>query len=135
MEINITALIERSDDMHYYSASQMELGHDAGRITWQNAVDAAEESPVLTTPEQIAALREHVVGMGASDCEDLTDAEYNALFLQLVAGDIREAGEDLTEDYEAYQAAAEAGQISGNIFRCDIEGHESFGEWFYYLGC
>lgn len=140
MELNITHLIE-ADNMMDYSASVAEIGTNAGRDTWNAAMEEFDtdygDMKPLVNGDDIQTAKDYFGEFGAWDDEERatwTDQEVNALLLQFIAGDIREAGDDLTEDYEAYQARAEAGEISGNIFKCDIEGHESFGQWFIYIG-
>ena len=143
MEIKITHLVERKDDMIYYSASRMELGDDAGQVTWENAIgNCCPDNPdsdgiLLTTPDQIQEVKDYFGSFGAWDDEEReawTDQEVNALLLQSIAGDVREAGDSLTENYAAYTEQVESGSISGRIYRCDVKGSENFGEWFYYVG-
>ncbi len=73
-----------------------------------------------------ASLREYAAGFGAWDDDEIAawDAgECNALFVQLVSGDMREAGMDEGDledfDWEEYEHHANVGQISGNIYRGD----------------
>jgi len=82
------------------------------------------ETPLLTTPEQLDALRDHVRGYGAwsvAEIDAWSPAECNAMFIQLINGDMREAGLDnqLPDeiDWAEYDRRAEAGQISGAIFK------------------
>lgn len=127
MELNITSLMNRKHEMHYYSASQAEYGSDAGRITWENAKDAAEEQPLVTTDEQIAEVKDYFREFGAWE-DDEIDAwgvnEVNALLLQLIAGDIRERQhyEDKGE-MERYEE-----NLGGRICQCDDN------EFYYYIG-
>lgn len=105
MEINITSLIDA--DMFQFSHSVAEGGENAGRNTWNAALDGPR--PLLSTPEERDAFRDHVRGFGAWDEAEIaawTDNELDALFLQLIAGDCREAGSDsLAEiDWEEYEA-------------------------------
>lgn len=184
MEINITSLLET--DMFAFAHSQAEGGPDAGRNSWRAALDGPR--PLLNTPEEFEAFRDHVKGFGAWDAEEIAawdENECQALFLQMIAGDIRtcpaiiegviftelESGawvyeqdgeeygdfsnrseaytsayqpteeqaaqgararepraESLDEiDWPEYQAQAEAGRISGNLYRADS------GEVFYSL--
>lgn len=76
---------------------------------------------------QLDELRDYFEDFGAWDEDEIaswTHTELNALFLQLVAGDIREAMPELLDDYPAYLAEAERGSISGRIYKCDIPDHE-----------
>ena len=56
-EINVTRFF-RTAEPSDYSASVAELGTNAGRITWGNATREAAESPLLTTEEEIEAMRD-----------------------------------------------------------------------------
>ena len=134
MEINITQFIAE-EDPYNFSGSVAEHGDNVAQITWSNAKRKGERSPLLTTPEQLDALRAHVKEFGAWDKDEIaswSDIECNALFIQLVSGDMREAGMDDVDledfDWEDYEQRAHAGQISGIIFRADD------GQIYYYLG-
>jgi hypothetical protein len=90
---------------------------------------------LLTTPEQIEALREYVKGFGAWDAEEIAawdDSECNALFVQLISGDMREAGMDDVDpedfDWEEYERQASEGHISSRIWR----GNDD--QIYFYLG-
>src|SRR5881394_389204 len=100
MEINITSFVQNEDPFDY-SASMAERGENSGRDTWNNAKTKA---PVLLdTPEKIEALRDYVKGFGSWDEEEIAtwdDTECNALFVQLISGDMREAGMDNVEDFD-----------------------------------
>lgn len=103
MEIDITEFV-KNDDPSYYSANVAELGPDAARITWRNAMAESAQGALLSTPEQLDALRQWAKGTGAWDASERaawSDEECNALFIQLVSG--------------------------------DIEGSDGFGRWFYSL--
>ncbi len=131
MEIDITDFFNSETvDMSDTSGSQMEHGPDAGRITWRNAKEAAQEYRHLTTVDQLAACRNHLTDMGLDTAEEATDDELNALFLQLVAGDIREVPDmDVGDwDWELYEKLAERGTVAGRMYRGDD------GRIYYYLG-
>lgn len=132
MEINITRFFNTAAPMDY-SASVAEIGNDADPATWAASCEDAPDWNMLDTDEKRDALRAHVRGFGAWSDEEIaawSDVEVNALFLQLISGDIREA--DLSpastaEDWADYEARAHDGQCSGNIFRA-VDG-----EIFYSL--
>jgi hypothetical protein len=133
MEINITRFVQENEPSEY-SASAMERGPNAGKITWANALREGTATPLLTTPDEIEALRSYVADFGAWSREEIaawTQAECNAIFIQLISGDLREAGFDECDpdefDWEAYNTRAEEGQISGNFF----QGKD--GEIYYSL--
>lgn len=129
MELKITRLFKTINPKSY-SASQAEIGPDAGAITWNNAIDAAPT--LLKTADHLRDFRHYMKGFGAwSDAEikAWSKRECNALLLQLISGDIREADLDtLAPDWVKYQADSEAGQISGRLF-CGTDG-----EVYYYIG-
>lgn len=139
MEINITKFFNDCDAFDFAS-SQYERGENAGQETWNNAVSQADSEPLLTTPEQLQAMRDYARESGgwtADEIAEWTDTEVNALFIQFVSGDMRQI-EDLCSndegdiDWTKYQELAERGTISGSIYRADIGPNE--GDIFYYLG-
>lgn len=107
MEIDITRFFESADPFEF-SASRAERGQNAGPETWANAKQEGADAPLLTTPEQMQALRDHVKEFGAWDAEEIAawdDIECNALFIQMVSSAMREADLDSGEpDWEAYEA-------------------------------
>jgi len=131
MELNITDFFNMAQPS-YYSASAAELGEDAGRITWRNAVVATKTWPDwLDTDDKREEFRAYVRGFGAWTDEEITawtDDELTALLIQMVSGDIRESGLRDGESWAGYEEAAQSGRMSGNIGRADN------GEIFYYVG-
>lgn len=132
-EIDITDFVTNTDTWKF-SGSIATHGPNAEPNTWNNAVREATESPLLKTEEELDALRQWAKETGAWDDEHIaawSPEECNALFIQLVSGDMREAGMDNYDvdefDWEDYQQRAEEGQISGNVYR-------SSDRIFYYLG-
>lgn len=123
MEIKINRLFKTIVPQRY-SASQIELGKDVGRITWNNALDAAPN--LLNSADKMREFKNYIKGFGAwseSEIKAWTQKECNALLLQLIAGDIREAGLDTTNpDWSDYEKQAEQGRISGSIFK-GIDGN------------
>ena len=79
MEIDVTAFFENADPFEF-SHSRAEGGANAGPQTWANAKEEAQRSPLLTTPEQLDALRSYVIAAWSP-------IECNALFIQLISGD------------------------------------------------
>lgn len=120
MEIEITHLLE--EDMFQFSHSAAEGGQNAGRNTWHAALNGPR--PLLQTPEQFQDARDYFRSTGgwdADECTAFTENEVEALLLQFIAGDIREAGADSLDemDWEEYQADCEAGRVNGNLSRTD----------------
>ena len=92
MEIEITSLLDL--DAFPLSHSQAEGGRDAGRNSWQAAMGQAEDTALLDTPEKLDAFRDWVRPFGGWEDEEIdawTPQECNALFLQWIAGDTRQA--------------------------------------------
>ena len=136
MELNITEVFNAIAPLDY-SASVAEIGANAGADTWRAAVDDSPDYMLLDTEEKREAFREHIKGFGAWDAKEIaawTDIELNALFLQMIAGDMREA--DLyagmtAADWAEYQEAVDNGQVRGRIFGGPLS---TDGEIYYYLG-
>lgn len=111
MEINVTKFYKYADPATY-SASAAELGDNAGRITWQAAKDA--DFNLLDSADKLQAMREWAKSAGAwSDAEIAawSDVELNALFIQLVSGDMRESEGMNWEEYEGAIFEGVGGQI------------------------
>lgn len=133
-EIDITEFVTYGETWEF-SGSIATHGPDAGPNTWRASLEEAKRTPLLTTEEQLDAMRQWAKETGAWDCAERAawpPDEINALFIQLVSGDMRDTGLDNVDledfDWEAYRAEAEQGQISGNIYRAGD------GRIFYYLG-
>lgn len=118
MEINITRFFKRQNP-RAYSASVAERGPTAGADTWTEAMESAPR--LLKSAEQLQAMRDHARGFGAwSDDEisAMSARELNALFVQMVAGDMRDYRDSVEGwDWAEYEAGCEAGQYSGRIGR------------------
>lgn len=131
MEIDITEFFNNAAPCDY-SASQMELGKDAGKITWAHALEAAPDYNHLDTGEKLAAYRDDLREYGAwedAEIDSWSAVELNALFLQEIASNMREGKLDEGEpDWDAYTARSEAGQCSGRIYRGDD------GKIWFYVG-
>lgn len=120
-EINITEFFTESTAIDY-NASRAEIGQDAGPATWRAACAGASKYALITDDNR-DAFKTHIRGFGAWDDAEIaamSHTELNALFIQVVAGDIREAGLDQSApDWAEYQADSEAGRVSGSIYRDD----------------
>ena len=133
IEIDITDFFNNAAPKDY-SASVMEMGSNAGADTWRAACDDSPDYMLLDTDDKRAAFRAHVKGFGAWEEAEIaawTDNELNALLLQYVAGDIREAGltcESTLVDWGCYARDSEAGRTSGRMFRADD------GRIYFYIG-
>lgn len=139
-ELDVTALVNRSDEMIYYSASRAELGDDAGAVTWQNSLDnVASDNPdgdgaLISHPQDISAARDYFADFGAWEREEIdgwSKQEVNALLLQDIAGAIREyfralddaGGDENSAEFQQWQA-----NCGGRLYRCDD------GQWWFYVG-
>ena len=122
MEINITRFYNEAAPMDY-SASIAEIGSDAGPSTWRAALDDAPDYNMLDTDDKREAFRTYIRGFGAWEDEEITawsDIELNALFIQMVSGDMREANlsANATDaEWAAYETRANEGRCSGRINR------------------
>ncbi len=96
MDINITHLLET--DLFPFSHSRAEGGQNAGQDTWNAALNGPR--PLLNTPEEFEAFRDHVAEFGAWTEEEISawdENECQALFLQMISGDVRECPAILDE--------------------------------------
>lgn len=128
MELDITHMINDSENMCMLSGSVNELGNSAAKLTWSNSIVYSTHHPLLIDRDAINEAKRYFETFGAWSKEELTemsDTEIQALTIQCVAGDIREM-EGYT--FEEYQKASENGQVSGRITKGDN------GKFYYYLG-
>lgn len=140
MDIDITAFIHGESDPFDFSRSAAEAGQNAGPDSWRDALAEASAHPMLDTPEKLDAMRDFIRGFGAWNREEIaamSDDKLNALLIQFISGDMREAGMDACDpedfDWTEYQVRASAGEISGRIYRADVPDHASFGRVFFSL--
>lgn len=134
MDINVTRFFETAET-HDFSASAMELGQNAGQITWRNAKREAAETPLLTSDSELDAMRDWMKESGGWDKTErnvFTPEDLNALFIQLISGDMNEIEALCSDDngdinWHRAEAMAGRGRISGNLYR-------SSDQIWYYLG-
>lgn len=135
MEINITHLTNGETPWRDYSASAMELGQDAGKITWGHAM---EDAPgfALFPESDCDELREQFQRFGAWTEEELKEMDYTqlqALLLQFLSGDIREVpskNEPFSPEWwKEYEGLAEDG-----LFSCMLGKGEDGTVWWYFGG-
>lgn len=131
MEIDITEFFMNAAPMDY-SASVAEIGQDAGPCTWNAAKEDSAEYMILDTEDKRQAFQEYVKGFGAWSDEEIaawSEIELNALCMQFLAGDMREAnigGPDT--DWDAYDADCREGVAVGRIYKGDD------GRVYFYCG-
>jgi hypothetical protein len=133
MEININQYFENELCPSDFSASANEMGNNAGALTWAYSNEEVEDTILLVTFEQFAAFIAHMESMGmdfSDDDKPMNGTELNALFIQLISGDIRESeGLDQSPiNWELYEEESREGQIASNIFLSDDDNV------YYYLG-
>jgi len=132
MDIDVTTLFREGSAINY-SASAAEIGQDAGRVTWQAALERAAEPPaMLDTPDKIDAMRDHLRGYGAWEDTEVaawSAAELEAFLIQEVSATMREGGLDGQgrRQWAAYYRMAREGRIRGNLYQ-----HK--GRVFYTIG-
>lgn len=91
MNIDITAFFNAADPSDY-SASKAERGQNVAKETWNAALVAPT---LLSTDDEREAFREWVKQWGAwtdGEIAAWNDEQLNALCVQWVSGDMREAG-------------------------------------------
>lgn len=143
MHIDITEFLTslRDSRLIYFSASRAEYGEDAAKLTWENAMDRADPEseeyvPLLKNDEELNQFRRHVGGFGAWEKEEIegwSKHHCEALFIQIIAGDLREARIDpKNPDWNTYQVLAEKGSVAGNISVGDSDASPVF---YYLSGC
>lgn len=123
LEINVTCLLDDVDPSEI-SGSRAERGDNAGQETWQNAIDATAEAPLLKPQERDYA-RAFFGTFGAWDDDEIeawTDNELDALVLQYAAGDLRELqscapGDGIGNiDWTEAEKLASEGTVSGSVY-------------------
>lgn len=126
MELCITELINHPEyDPRYISGSVFELGKDAAKTTWQNALDMAEKIQHTDLGKALLECRS-IISNYFFNSTDLTweelnnqcPLEYIAYCIQWITGDYREAL-DLDEDDPNYP---------GHIYKTED------GNFYYYFG-
>lgn len=122
-EINITRFFNEACARDY-SASVAEIGTSAGADTWRAAMDDADNYAFITEEnrDDFKSFVRESGGWSDDEISTWSDTELNALFIQWVAGDMREASLDIpVPDWEQYRLDSEAGQVAGRIFKNDGE--------------
>lgn len=95
MEIEITEFYDNAG-MIDYAASVAEIGENAGADTWRAACDDSGDFMMLDDEDKREAFKDYIKGFGAWEDAEIaawSHIELNALFMQFIAGDIRN-GED-----------------------------------------
>lgn len=124
MDLNITHLVKL--ELRQFSASRMELGEDAGSITWNNAMESG--LVFVSTEEEKQEARDYIRSFGAWDTAEIeawNDTELNALILQFITGDLRE-----------YLDAKKCGRTEFKKWQENCGGsiYQNGQNYYYYLG-
>jgi hypothetical protein len=99
MYFDVTPLFSDKLDAYLLSNSVANLGDNAGRITWDNALAAADEYPLVNDDNREEVI-DHLKTYGAWDYGDLlqwNNLSLSALVWQFAAGDFREHWEPLQD--------------------------------------
>ena len=126
-ELDISRIVGTDDFVPFdLSNNAATLGDNAGALTWNASKEAAQAIPsLLPTPEHKEAFRDFVRSSGGWNDEEIaawSEAELDALLLQWIAGDIREAfgdSEPSEWDWAEYEKDAEAGRVSSRLFKAE----------------
>ena len=127
MEINITDFFNNAHPADY-SASVAERGENANTETWNAACNA--DFMLLDNQEKLSAVKEHFKSFGAWDEDEIANwspNEINALFIQLISGDMREANLDGKATKNEWDDYENDENQSHNLFLADEQV-------FYYVG-
>lgn len=136
MEIDITDFI-RNAETHELSGSVAELGQDAGKITWNNAVREAEFTQFITetTRDQFESWARYFGAWEYAEIAAWSLDECNALLIQYIAGDLNELGSLCYSDSDEFginwkkaERLSNEGTIGGHIFKGDN------GRVYFYMG-
>lgn len=126
LEFDITPLFADKLDAYMLSNSQNNLGDNVGKITWDNALEAATEYPLVTDENRdktIGWLKEWGA-WSEGDLMQWNNQSLSALVWQFAAADFR-------ENWENYQSEDDGDTIpeieESNIFHNDGK--------FYFQAC
>jgi len=136
MELNITQFV-RNANTHDFSASDAEMGQNAGKITWNNAVQEAASTQLITADDR-DAFESWAREFGAWSIDEIKAwslDECNALLIQYISGDLNtleslcySVSDEFGIDWEEAERLSEAGTIGGNICR------GTDGNVYFYMG-
>lgn len=140
MELDITTFVQTAET-HELSASRMELGADAGKITWNNALREATAMHLrgqLIDADNRGEFESWVREFGAWDETEIATwslDDCNALLIQYISGDLNELESLCYSDTDEFginwkkaERLSERGTIGGNIFK------GTDGRVYFYMG-
>jgi hypothetical protein len=103
LELNITKYFENgANDPYYMSGSVANLGSNAGKLTWNNSLDASD-GELLTSEEACQDTRDWIRSFGAWSDDEIssyTNTELEAFILQHAASEINEMISIYERDYD-----------------------------------
>ena len=108
------------------SGSVAEHGQLAGEITWRNSCALGASLQLLDTPEKVEAFRAFLEATGFEPSES---EDWEGLFIQVIAGDLRQMGCEIVEDLSRPEVleAQERGDAPSNIL-VGLDGEVYFCE-------
>jgi hypothetical protein len=125
MEIDITDFV-RTAETHELSASVAEMGENAGKITWNNALREASIVQLIDADHR-DAFESWAREFGAWERDEIAAwslDECNALLLQYIAGDLNTLeslcysdDDEFCIDWDEAERLSQKGTIGGNIFK------------------
>lgn len=135
MEIDITDFVKNADP-HEFSASRNELGNDADKITWSNAVQEATGTRLIDESHR-DQFESWVREFGAWEDNEIKAwslNECNALLIQFISGNLNELeslcysdSDEFSINWTKAQELAEAGTIADQIYK-------SSDRLYFYMG-
>lgn len=136
MELDITDFV-RTAETHSFSASRAELGNDAGRITWNNALVESANTQWIdeTSRDEFESWVREFGAWGRAEIEAWSLDECNALLIQFISGDLRELeslcysdDDEFCINWSKAEVLLSEGTIGGNIYKGDD------GRVYFYMG-
>jgi len=127
IEFDVTPLFSDKLDAYMLSNSVANLGERAAEITWDNALGAANEYPLVNDGNREEVI-DHVKTYGAWEYDDLLQFDnlsLGALVWQFAAGDFREHWEPLQDSEGCFEEGTQP--EASSIYQCD-------GKFLFHFG-
>jgi len=123
MEIDVTDFLA-STDCSMLSGSVVELGTNAGRITWQHSINTVKEFNPLPDGDALQEFRDWLKPWGGWDDAEIaamSDEHLRALCAQWIASDWRECFDcdSNAADWAFYEPRASDGRCPSSFYRDD----------------
>lgn len=134
MQININQLIESRAPAYFHSVH--EGGGSAAQNSWNAAKEAAARMILLVTKEELEAMRKWARSSGGWTREEIAEwdaDELNALFLQLVSAETREAGWDSLEEAQWDDEGSLIDSLTGEPAECTNIFRGTDGNFYFSL--